>query len=360
MLTVLRRTSIAALSVGAALPLCAQIVDGGSSYIQSFSPKTALLGAALPPHPGMTFKLTRVWVKVRGDGKNTGDFFATCSGIGPTILVADVEAPFGYPNILPGAYNGQSWDPTLTNCSPSGPVLSGESFLFRLDPAGFSLPGGFATYAYQLGAEVCSSPLRFGAESFELETPLLEGARASSTSINYERPPGGVGLFGASGSGMVYWSVARIEVFRVEWIPGINVNTLCVPLSNSTGGGAVTHFTGTTSLLANDLVLHTDGLPSIHTTGYYIVGQGTGIIDMPGNTRGRLCIAGAPIGRYNQNVLFGASVQASVNMLQIPTPSGPIGVHPGETWRFQYWYRDVGPTGAATSNFCAGLEIQVQ
>ena len=118
MFTSSHQLTIATILLLAAQPTYAQIVEGGSSYIQSFSAETALLEAALPLHPGFNFKLTRVWTKLQGDGRNTGDFFANCGGIGPTVLIAEVEAPFGHPNILPGAYNGQSWDPTLRAVRP--------------------------------------------------------------------------------------------------------------------------------------------------------------------------------------------------------------------------------------------------
>ena len=45
----------------------------------------------------------------------------------------------------------------------------------------------------------------------------------------------------------------------------------------------------------------------------------------------------------------------SVDLTDVPTPSGPTTVLAGQTWNWQCWYRDKNPNN--TSNFTDGIEI---
>jgi hypothetical protein len=83
----------------------------------------------------------------------------------------------------------------------------------------------------------------------------------------------------------------------------------------------------------------------------------------PGGSQGNLCLGGS-IGRYvgpGQIQQSGSTgtVSLAIDLAQHPTPTGLVGVLPGETWNFQCWYRDaVG--GMATSNFSDGYEVTFQ
>ena len=71
-----------------------------------------------------------------------------------------------------------------------------------------------------------------------------------------------------------------------------------------------------------------------------------------------LCIASPGIGRFNadiQNTGAGSMVSFTPDQTMWPQPSTFIVVLPGDTWNFQYWYRDVNP--GPTSNFTDAVQL---
>jgi len=134
----------------------------------------------------------------------------------------------------------------------------------------------------------------------------------------------------------------------------------CSPaVANSTGAPAEIGASGTASVAANDLTLTASALP-LNSFGFLLTSRNQGSVSQPGGSQGVLCLGGQ-IGRYvgpGQIRNSGATGMYSlqVNLTQTPTPQGPVAVSAGETWNFQWWYRDaVG--GAATSNFTDGLSV---
>ena len=87
----------------------------------------------------------------------------------------------------------------------------------------------------------------------------------------------------------------------------------------------------------------------------------SGSITNPGGSAGTLCLGGA-IGR----VLPGAQaspvgdLEVPMDLSWIALPGGPVAAGPGETWRFQLWYRDVDPSGIVTSNFTGSVRVELR
>ncbi|MDB4561763.1 hypothetical protein N9185_00140 [bacterium] len=136
---------------------------------------------------------------------------------------------------------------------------------------------------------------------------------------------------------------------------------ICSGVANSTGLGADLSLAGSDVASANSLTVQVGSLPS-NSLGYAIHSLGSTVAMNPGGSQGNLCIAGAPIGRFNAQVLnSGAAgmVSFSPDLTSLPSVTGPVAAMAGETRNFQFWYRDnVG--GAATSNFSSADSITFQ
>ncbi|MEM1044162.1 MAG: FG-GAP repeat protein [Planctomycetota bacterium] len=124
----------------------------------------------------------------------------------------------------------------------------------------------------------------------------------------------------------------------------------CAPATpNSAGLQARLVGRGTADVDANALALEATALPPF-STGFLLVGpqQQTGTV--PPGSQGVLCLGGA-IGRYsNQAQTADGSGRAlvAIDTLAIQQPTGAIAAMAGQSWSFQYWYRDANPT--VTSN----------
>ncbi|MEZ6015638.1 MAG: lectin-like protein [Planctomycetota bacterium] len=178
----------------------------------------------------------------------------------------------------------------------------------------------------------------FGAEDF-LE--LLQSAQFGETwndAAEQEHPAGFVIEFANTGLGVNY----------------------CTAANNSTGGAASISASGSTTVASNDLTLECSGMPN-NSFGFFLTSLSAGLTMNPGGSQGNLCLGGA-IGRYVatgqiKNSGTTGEISLLVNLNQHPTPNGLVVVQPGQTWRFQSWFRDVA-AGSATSNFSDGLELQ--
>ena len=106
-------------------------------------------------------------------------------------------------------------------------------------------------------------------------------------------------------------------------------------IPNSSGAGASIGWSGTTSVAADDLVLEVTGAPP-NTVGIFFfgpdqvqVGLGNGFRCVGGAVR-RLPIVGATAS---------GAVRYPIELMSTTLPTGAITA--GETWNFQYWFRDV-------------------
>ncbi|MEZ6016095.1 MAG: VCBS repeat-containing protein [Planctomycetota bacterium] len=137
----------------------------------------------------------------------------------------------------------------------------------------------------------------------------------------------------------------------------------CGPAAlNASGRRGVISATGFPTLLANNIVLRAEGLTQL-AFGYFIASRDAGLVVMPGGSAGTLCLGGSigrVVGGAIANTGAAGSMAANVDALSMPSPTGSVAVAPGETWRFQCWFRDASPAGSATSNFTDAIAIRFE
>lgn len=135
----------------------------------------------------------------------------------------------------------------------------------------------------------------------------------------------------------------------------------CTSAANSTGVPAAIAPTGSDVLAANHLGLACSSLPQ-NSFGYFLTSQVQGSAVGAGGSQGTLCLSGQ-IGRgVGGGAQFSGALGAvavSIDLTALPTPAaGPVAANVGETWSFQYWYRDANP--GVTSNFSPGVAITLR
>ncbi|TDJ66264.1 MAG: hypothetical protein E2O39_16785 [Planctomycetota bacterium] len=122
----------------------------------------------------------------------------------------------------------------------------------------------------------------------------------------------------------------------------------CIAAANSTGGGALMSATGSASVAANALVLHSGPVPAQPGLFYY----GPAQTQVPfGN--GFRCVDGV-VGRLD--VVNPAGGQYTFALDVTSPPSAQTLITAGSTWNFQNWYRDPAG-GGAFFNLSDGLEV---
>ena len=151
---------------------------------------------------------------------------------------------------------------------------------------------------------------------------------------------------------------AQIAGFQIVPDGSSQSEEYCTSPANSTGQMASLVFSGTPSTATNDLTIGVRDLP-LNQFGYFIVGQNQGGGVIPPGSQGNLCIGGS-IGRHNRpgEVQFSGSIGAvamPIDLLDIPQGPGPTFIRYGETWNWQYWYRDQNPQ--STSNFSNAHQV---
>lgn len=134
----------------------------------------------------------------------------------------------------------------------------------------------------------------------------------------------------------------------IEYCPATTLNSAGLAGTTVASGGG---FVG-----ANDFTLHAQNLPT-GAMGYFLGSQSRLSIPNIGGSQGTLCI-GVPITRFVS--LAGVSdasgsYDATLDLENIPPPltHQPL---VGETWNFQFWYRDMNPT--STSNMTSAVEVR--
>lgn len=204
----------------------------------------------------------------------------------------------------------------------------------------------------------------------ELHTPFAYGGGDLLVEVAYEAlaSPGLFGLDAAYEDGGAtvsraaetsFWGAFADDVglvTRFTYEPGlVGVNYCGAANLNSTGGSAVIHGWGWSSVGKDSFSLSADGLPA-HRSGVFLVADQPGFVPFVADSQGNLCLAGT-IGR------FAAQAQSSgesgcmgivVDLAALPV-NGGTAVQPGETWYFQCWFRDAHPM--PTSNLSDGLKV---
>ncbi|MEZ6018178.1 MAG: hypothetical protein R3F49_23945 [Planctomycetota bacterium] len=128
----------------------------------------------------------------------------------------------------------------------------------------------------------------------------------------------------------------------------------CGPaVANSTGAAAFIQASGSESALENRLGLTVRDLPA-YAQGYFIMGRDSGSVPQAGGSQGTLCLSNV-IGRLGATLQSSGPTglfEARVMLDDLPANLGGA-VLPGDTWRFQAWFRDSG----GTSNFSDAVRV---
>ncbi|MEZ6003311.1 MAG: hypothetical protein R3F33_03895 [Planctomycetota bacterium] len=132
--------------------------------------------------------------------------------------------------------------------------------------------------------------------------------------------------------------------------------TTCDGVVNSTGSPAHLEMSGSRKVQFGHLRARVDSLPQ-GQAGMLLAGTSSALLPGAGGSMGTLCLGGN-LARFGSQIAYPDSegkVQIAIDMSAIPTnPSSAIGS--GDTWYFQYWYRDqVG--GQGTSNFSGAVSV---
>lgn len=136
-------------------------------------------------------------------------------------------------------------------------------------------------------------------------------------------------------------------------------STYCQSNVNSTGLIAVTVAEGSVATADNLLFLRGTDVP-MNSFGYFLCSKTPAFTANPGGSAGNLCLGGE-IGRFRRSGEVQASgtatqVELQVDLTNFPGVTSTTAVQPGDTWFFQYWFRDGNSTGP-TSNFASGVTM---
>ncbi len=138
----------------------------------------------------------------------------------------------------------------------------------------------------------------------------------------------------------------------------------CTGVTNSTGRVAALRTCGDLGAAANNFTLFATRVPP-NTFGYFLTSRIQTPPTPTAGSVGLLCLGG-PIGRFvgpGQILSSGAagsdgtgSFALPVDLTQLPTGQAFASAQAGDTWNFQGWYRDSGPT-TGPSNFTDAVSV---
>jgi hypothetical protein len=132
--------------------------------------------------------------------------------------------------------------------------------------------------------------------------------------------------------------------------PACGAQSYCVSAPNSAGPGAAIAHAGSTSVAANDLVLHVGGAPAAQV-GLFYYGSSTAQVPFGNGWR---CVGGQTT--RLPGVQTDAAGQASFAVDLDAPAANAAPIVPGASWHFQFWYRDVA-AGGAGFNLSNGLSL---
>jgi hypothetical protein len=150
-------------------------------------------------------------------------------------------------------------------------------------------------------------------------------------------------------------TAAGEAILRRDLANGVG-STYCTTEANSTGAPAYIGGEGSATA-PYALTLSVCQLPA-SSNGYFIVSRDQGVVVNPGGQQGSICVASTAMGRYSNSVLMSGpagTVSLVLDLTAIPQPTGSVPAMAGDTWNWQYWYRDANPT--VTSNFSNALSV---
>ncbi len=125
----------------------------------------------------------------------------------------------------------------------------------------------------------------------------------------------------------------------------------CIAAPNSTGSGAHIGYAGRLEIALNDFTLTAAGLPSGKPVpGYFFYGPGEQSVPFGD---GYLCVTPGWAGFVRSTPLLigltGGTAYHRLDFTRPPANLGPGEIIAGDTWYFQFWYRD--PTGPGGTGF---------
>lgn len=146
-----------------------------------------------------------------------------------------------------------------------------------------------------------------------------------------------------------------------QWIRGSVGCNYCDSPANSTGQSGALSLAGSDIASDNRLTLVANELPA-NQFGMYITGRLQAVFPGAGGSQGTLCLGG-PVGRFNGPGQVRATsaegrTSLELDLAALPQPTAFVAALAGETWNFQFWYRDSNPS--PTSNFTNGVSIVLQ
>lgn len=282
--------------------------------------------------------------------------------IGGSDVISGVSAAFGTP-LFPGLTPGQAgnvcvWDDPTNDFNPSdavllfsGPIVAANEDTDILNA--YPIPDVAVNGVFFVGVSMDNLAGDFPATQDTSEMSngrawIAGGATGTLDLVdltNNDIPVSDVDTFGLFG----IWLLDAAG----ENCTDDGVGTpFCSPANpNSTGASATLTATGSDAALDNDLTFLAADMPLMES-GYLVNSMN---IQMVNISDGLLCI-GPGFGRHVAqigNTGMTGEIATTVDLTALPRSSGPQPVLPGETWVFQFWYRD----GSGASNFTNALEI---
>jgi len=144
---------------------------------------------------------------------------------------------------------------------------------------------------------------------------------------------------------------AQNEVFKIRRYGTCSAPvTYCTTSANSAGSGALMGYAGTASFAANDLTLTVAAAPS-GMFGLFFFGSAQVNIPLGDGAR---CVGGT-LYRLPVVMTDGAG-QGAYTLDLTDSSSAASNIQVGETWNFQFWFRDP-PFGSAGYNLSDGLSV---
>ena len=131
---------------------------------------------------------------------------------------------------------------------------------------------------------------------------------------------------------------------------------------NSTGAPALITTTGSLDVVQNAFGLRTVSLPA-DTFGVYLVNDQSFTSFTPPGSDGNLCLAN-PAGGTSPGLFSGSILPTGptgiaampVDLTGLPLGGG-VAVAPGDTFNFQFWFRDEDSSGQRTNNFSDAVAV---
>ena len=131
----------------------------------------------------------------------------------------------------------------------------------------------------------------------------------------------------------------------------------CAAATNSTGDSAWIAARGFFTSVNGPFRLDCVQMPQ-NSFGHFLVSNQSGFVMNPAGSQGHLCVQGS-VGRFNRpGEIMSSGSTGSFSLLNVdatafPSPTGLVSAQPGESWYFQCWFRDIGPS----SNLSSAIDI---